>query len=320
MVYTLDMVVEVLQSEPSKPLSSDEIWERGVQRGLPDKDEQGNSLRGSFNAALAHGTRGLDKAKLVSFATDPQLYLLKTYQPESNTENFLGKKPPTEKSSYTEKDLHALLAHFVYADSQFLGKRKVHTKTISHAKSTNRTKGMITREWLHPDMVGVYFPFGDMKESVIKLSGAINANSVSQLFSFELKREINGSNYRECFFQAVSNSSWAHAGYLVAAEIADNDELRRELERLANAFGIGIIHLNLQDFSASKIFIEANIKSQLDWETINRLCYVNTDFDAFITRLNIDFTAGQAHRSEYEEVIKNPSDYIRQKLKIKTVD
>jgi hypothetical protein len=37
--------------------------------------------------------------------------------------------------------------------------------------------------------------------------------------------QANRSNVRECFFQAVSNSSWANFGYLVAAEIEGQDTL-----------------------------------------------------------------------------------------------
>jgi hypothetical protein len=33
-----------------------------------------------------------------------------------------------------------------------------------------------------------------------------------------MKKELNFSNLRESYFQAVSNSSWANEGYLVTAE------------------------------------------------------------------------------------------------------
>ena len=58
-------------------------------------------------------------------------------------------------------------------------------------------------------------------------------------------------NYRESFFQAVSNSSWANEGYLVAAEIIQDDELLSELECLSIAFGI--IQLDITDIDALNI-------------------------------------------------------------------
>ena len=60
-------------------------------------------------------------------------------------------------------------------------------------------------------------------------------------------------NYRESFFQAVSYSSWANEGYLVAAEIIQDDELLSELECLSIAFGIGIIQLDITDIDALNI-------------------------------------------------------------------
>lgn len=44
----------------------------------------------------------------------------------------------------------------------------------------------------------------------------------TKLWSFEVKLLINRSNVRECFFQVVSNSSWANFGYL---EIIGQDTL-----------------------------------------------------------------------------------------------
>ena len=99
-------------------------------------------------------------------------------------------------------------------------------------------------EWIHPDMVGFYLPLDDWRPDVIELNRLSDNNSL-RLFSFELKRSLTKGNYREAFFQAVSNSSWAHEGYLVAAEILQDDEFLSELERLSLSFGIGIIHLDL---------------------------------------------------------------------------
>lgn len=72
-----------------------------------------------------------------------------------------------------------------------------------------------------------------------------------KIFSFELKIDLNFSNYKEYFFQAVSNSSWAHEGYLVALNIAEDDEFIEALQKLSLSFGIGIIRLDAQNISQS---------------------------------------------------------------------
>ena len=96
---------------------------------------------------------------------------------------------------------------------------KCYTKTINHSKSTKKEFG----EWVHPDIVGCYFPIDEWDTQVMNLSSAIGNTSI-KILSFELKRELNLGKLRESFFQAVSNSSWANESYLVAAEISNNDD------------------------------------------------------------------------------------------------
>ena len=75
---------------------------------------------------------------------------------------------------------------------------------------------------------------------------------------------LDKSNYREAYFQAVSNSSWAHDGYLVAAEVLQDDDFLGELERLASSFGVGIINLDLSDINSSVVLYPARGKDFLD--------------------------------------------------------
>ena len=144
--------------------------------------------------------------------------------------------PRKEKTTYVERDLHPLLSYFAYSNGQFNRGKAILTKTIFHEKS--RKDGL--SEWVHPDIVGVYIPIEDWNREIIELNNISNSNAIT-LLSFELKKSIDRNNYREYFFQAVSNSSWANEGYLVAANIAEDDELLNELERLSTSFGIGLI-------------------------------------------------------------------------------
>src|SRR5262245_11795781 len=118
------------------------------------------------------------------------------------------------------------------------------------------------------------------------------------------------STVREAYFQAVSNSSWGHQGYLVAAGIAEDDDLLAELERLASSFGIGIIQLQLRDLSESRVVYPARPKESLDWETINKLCEENEDFQTFLQSVKIDVNARKVHRAEYDPVIKDIEAYV----------
>ncbi|MFM2266732.1 MAG: hypothetical protein RL757_172 [Bacteroidota bacterium] len=177
------------------------------------------------------------------------------------------KKEP--KKSYQERDLHKLL-------STFLKSKNVYAKTIFHEESSNsRDKN---QTWIHPDMVGVEFLNLKEKESQ-NLLKTVNLTDTFKVSSYELKREINSdAELKNYFFQAVSNSSWANFGYLIALEI--NPQLLDEMERLNQSFGIGIIQLNANPFQ-TKILFPAQSRP-LDFKTIDKLCKVNEKFRGFI--------------------------------------
>jgi hypothetical protein len=164
-------------------------------------------------------------------------------------------------------------------------------------------------------MVGFYLPLDDWRSSVIELNRLCDNNSL-RLFSFELKKSLHKGNYRESYFQAVSNSSWAHEGYLVAADVLQDDDFLAEMERLASSFGIGVIHLEPTDIDASRILYPARSRQTLDWETINKLCDKNPDFAKFLEDVKIDFEGKRIHRSEYDEVVTDIAKYIKEKMKI----
>ena len=85
---------------------------------------------------------------------------------------------------------------------------------------------------------------------------------------------------KEFFFQALSNSSWANYGYLVAFEI--NDELREEMERLNRAFGIGIIRLS-PFYDTTQVLFPAT-KKDVDYYTVDKLCKIYPDFRNFMIK------------------------------------
>ncbi|MDO4656288.1 hypothetical protein [Kingella sp. (in: b-proteobacteria)] len=71
-------------------------------------------------------------------------------------------------------------------------------------------------------------------------------------------------NCKECFFQAVSNSSWANEGYLVALDMAQDEGFVDALQKLSQSFGIGIIHLDAQNIAQSQILSPAQFKEKID--------------------------------------------------------
>lgn len=173
-----------------------------------------------------------------------------------------------KNKTYEERSLHKLL-------SSYLKNTGTYSKTIFHEQSNNKDSNQI---WTHPDMVGIKFLNLQTKASQNFLK-SINRVDTFKLSSYEIKKEINNdSDLKKAFFQAVSNSSWANYGYLVAFEFSDN--LTDEMERLNQSFGIGIIELNANPYQ-SKVLFSAKYRD-LDFKTIDKLCNINKEFEKFI--------------------------------------
>lgn len=312
----LDLAVDILKGAPH-PLTYQEIWEAAKTSGISDKIKtSGKTPWQTLGAQLYVEVRDNTETDFIKVGKRPAKFFLKKRQDEvsetliAKLEEKEQKKIP-ESPKYKERDLHPLLAYFAYANPSFNRGRSIYTKTIFHEKSAKQGYN----EWIHPDMVGFYLPIEDWRPEVIAFNRLSDNNSI-RLFSFEIKKALNKSNYRESYFQAVSNSSWAHEGYLVAPEILQDDDFLAELERLAASFGIGIVQLDLTDINASSVLYPARVKRNLDWEAINKLCEQNRDFERFIGDVKIDFESKKIHKGEYDEVIKDPAQYIQDKIKI----
>lgn len=183
---------------------------------------------------------------------------------------------------YDERKLHKPFA-------SVLRTWNVYAKTIFHEKSS--TKVDSAQKWVHPDMVGVEFE--EFNDATLSLLKATEPKEFFHLYSYELKKRIDTDyQLKQYYFQALSNSSWANYGYLVAFEI--NENLMEEMARLNNAFGIGIIHMQA---SESKILFPAR-KKQLDYVTIEKLNSINKDFSSFIAKLAKVVNASKEYASD----------------------
>ncbi|MDO4187321.1 MAG: hypothetical protein Q4D30_12710 [Bacteroidales bacterium] len=195
----------------------------------------------------------------------------------------LPKKEEKEQKNFDERSLHKLFCNF-------LRSRSIYAKTIYHEKSS--TKIDSAQKWVHPDIVGVQFE--EFKnDATLALLKATEPKETVHIYSYELKRKIE-SDYqlKQYYFQALSNSSWANFGYLVAFEI--NEDLDEEMERLNNAFGIGIILMQAND---SKILYPAREK-ELEYNTIEKLNNLNSDFCVFITKLSKVMNASKDYTTD----------------------
>jgi hypothetical protein len=288
-------VAERILSHTSDPLTPNEIWELAVKKGI-DKElnSSGKTPWRSLAAQLYISVRDNPNSLFDKVGSHPTRFILKATPNKliaSNIPNESIVIKKNKKESFIEKDLHPFLVYFARNDL------KCRTKTIKHNISTKKEFG----EWVHPDIVGCYFPHEDWSTEVWDLSTCIGIVSV-KLLSFELKRELTFANLRESFFQTVSNSTWANEAYLVAASISEEQDFMSELSRLSTSFGIGIIKLDIEDPDCSHILLPAKQRESLDMQTVEKLT-MNPDFKEFITTVKIDISSKRVHSKEYDEVL-----------------
>ncbi|WQY78476.1 hypothetical protein E5L51_00465 [Helicobacter pylori] len=284
--------------QAGKPLSVKEIWERACEMGL-DKERPsigktpwstiGSDLRNDkkqFYVARKEGGAFFYWLKSREREFPPQ----ETSNAEDDEQSECSGTAEKQKTSFNERDLHKLLVKFLYENPDF----NLQCKTIYHEKCKKDKKGK--GEWNYPDIVGVYFPQNDRhknyKIETLEFLQHTGQNSY-KLFSFELKKELNFSNLKASYFQAVSNSTWANEGYLVVFGIEDKykDEILNELRRLNQSFGIGVIKLE-SEISNSKILLPAK-EMEIDMQTLNMLIDDSPeDFKPFIKDINKQIKAG----------------------------
>lgn len=188
-------------------------------------------------------------------------------QAESNAE-------AANRHSVSEHGLYPLLCRYLH------GELGLYPKRIDEKRASNR-RGPNGNKWLFPDLVALEDLGAEWDKEILACVNETGGQR-SRLWSFEVKLLLNRSNVRESWFQAVSNSSWANFGYLVAAEV-EGSETMKELRLLAASHGIGLIVLDAENPAESEIRIPARERPDVDWDAGNRLAQENADFRNFVS-------------------------------------
>ncbi len=293
------------------PLSPKEIWEKANEIGtLHGFTSNGKTPWATIGAYCYWdiNTNG-DNSTIIQTSQRPAQFFLRRLAVNTDIAKLQNQKDieqvnkeKNELKKFNERDLHPIVVSYASVDTHF----KANLKTIYHENSNKTIKGQ--NEWLHPDLVGVYFPFKDYKAEIREIQDYLKISSI-KLFSFELKINLNFSNLRQSFFQAVSNSSWANEGYLVTLNLDDDPAFRDEIRRLNNAFGIGLIKLNADNAYESEILFPSRINQEIDWDTVNRLANENVDFNDFLKLITEDCKLGKV-KSQYDKILE-PDELIK---------
>lgn len=227
--------------------------------------------RKNMSSELQHSTGSIGTCcDITKYAEEIEQLLNEAASAEPISQVSVDQQDKSSKS-FDERSLHKLFC-------SYLRTRNIYAKTIFHEKSSTKIDN--AQKWVHPDIVGVQFE-EFQNDATLSLLKATEPKETVHIYSYELKRKID-SDYqlKQFYFQSLSNSSWANFGYLVAFEIADG--LEDEMERLNNAFGIGII---LMQATEATVLFPAREKA-LDYITIEKLNRINKQFCEFISKLS----------------------------------
>ncbi len=215
------------------------------------------------------------------------------YDPEMSHEQDVTELMSDKGTSLNEHQLYPLLIDYLHSELQLYCRR------IDEKHSRNQ-RGSGGNKWLHPDIVAMQ-PLDKSWDDLVRICVQKSDGQNVRLWSFEVKKELNSSNVRESFFQAVSNSSWANEGYLVSTAISTH-QIEQELRMLSALHGIGVILLNPDNPSESEILLPAKSRPQVDWQTVNRIVKENSDFKDFIELVSTYYQTGRLRNKDWNKV------------------
>ncbi len=302
-IKIIQSVLEIIK-EPIKVTEvyhkAKELFEKGEIESMFDYG--GKTPNHSVNSFIYTALNKGEDLPFLKVREKPVLIALKD-APKEPVLNALKSSAPGVKIAH-ERNLHPFLTYMACYNENL----KCYTKTIFHEGSLKSPKGM--DRWLYPDMVGVRFLHAELSnENLIAFSKKFDTLPV-KLVSFELKKEISVNNCRECYFQAISNSSWANEGYLVGHHIdTHNPKLMDLLKRLHASFGIGVIDLRT-DEDKSAILLNAKYKEKIDYTVALELSEKNEEFSGFLKSV-VDYDPKNQNRykDEFDEIKKKEELY-----------
>lgn len=287
-----EKVIEFLKENIDKKFTASEIADN-IIRKYPNecKEKENNSMQKHINiesqisAEISAKNKEFQKEENIRITDErpkKYYYIEKSDKEEINNYIEIEEKNNIKNENFGNKEDHLYPILIKYLkQNNLIGKR------INERKSSNKNESG-SNKWLYPDIVAVENLIKDWDKITMECAKDYYIKK-TKIYSYEVKKIINRSNVREAYFQAVSNSTWANFGYLVATEI--NQNAMKELEILNALYGIGVIVLK-ENVSESYTYLQAKEREDLDWNIINRLVSENSDFRDFIKAISTFYRNG----------------------------
>ncbi len=306
----LELARRVIEKQ-GQAMSAAEIWYAAQELGLTKLLSATGKTAETALAGILYRDVKRPNSQFQSIGAGPARFLLKSLggsMSQADLEAQVAAAPQAQfEPKYHERDLHPLFVWF--AARQF----DAHCKTIYHEKAIK--KGEKQNQWTYPDIVGFTLIPEGWKHEVFELVRDIGAPA--RLYSFELKKSLDFSNLREAFFQAVSNSSWAHEGYLAAVYIDEGPEFQQELRRLSQSHGIGVVQMDTSEQENCRVLLPARRREEIDWDTVSTLAALSEEFEQFIGWVNKSVKVNSVPEKAGFDPVREDEDlraYLKMKL------
>lgn len=332
-----EVLPEILPDDPAKAFNGAELAQRVLAK-LTEENE--NSIRQYFS--IMHGDSTSILAKIPGKHGYYKRPLLSIEQPrEALTENDVRITENEEaevnrRDGQREEKFRSIFMRY----NEFTS--GVFSMTIEHTKGKKGEKGL--NKWKYPDVILLNWEVGELINAQFQISDTMLQVRKSlgeqpfKLISNELKAELRFTNFRENFFQCVSNSKWSHIAQLsIAIDITDS-KLIEELARLGKSYDVTITTFGLTGDKLDKEFPDAdkilkmtnqefddlskdiNIKiintgrekETLDWEHIKDLKQQNDDFNYLFDWISKCLSSGIAYPfSEFMQLREIENKYVK---------
>lgn len=303
-------VASLLKSNPNQKFTARQIAEKITEKYFEDYLEKRHNPRFENNKAFIQqivAEIGAQKDQILKIDSHifwkdkprPRVYW---YDPDRTVDMIIQSEQESVDNddvvsvsinSISELDLYPVLIDYLKNE------QKLFCQRIDEKRSKN-SFGSGGNQWLHPDIVAIQ-PIDKEWNDLIRACVKHGSGQSVRLWSFEVKKELNGSNTRKCFFQAVSNSSWANEGYLVTTSISTN-AVEQELRMLSALHGIGVILLNPENPSESEILLPARSRAEVDWQSVDRIVKENEDFKDFIELVSTYYQTGRIRARDWNKI------------------
>ncbi|WP_112477798.1 COG2958 family protein [Vibrio variabilis] len=309
MATRVEMIIETLKANPDKKFTArdlakeflirypEEIAEKQTNPRYDTEERLIAQLAAEVGGQRTHraqkacanvATRDKPRPRIYYWDENPNLPSLDDIQDEVDEPEI---DTPLVSQSFSEHDLYPMLIEYLSKD---LG---LYCQRIDERKSKN-SHGNGGNHWLHPDIVALE-PLDQGWDEIVRSCVRSGNHSSVRLWSFEVKKHLTKGNVRKYFFQAVSNSSWANFGYLVATGL--NGDVEGELQMLSSLHGIGVLILDTESLFDSQILIPAQERVNVDWQSANRIVTENRDFHHYVEQVGIYNQTGRLIKSAWNK-------------------